>query len=122
MALTLLKKVAKDLNRINESIIASWTAKAVGDDVDLRILKRKLVAYVNPDENLIGGVEGDEYATSTVEISSTPSVEEPVEIVESSIPTEPVANRDVESKVVEVVVKHTGYPADFIELDQDLEG
>ncbi|DAC61878.1 MAG TPA: hypothetical protein D7I10_05195, partial [Candidatus Poseidoniales archaeon] len=26
------------------------------------------------------------------------------------------------TKVVEVVVKHTGYPADFIELDQDLEG
>ncbi|MEK9896509.1 MAG: phosphopantetheine-binding protein, partial [Burkholderiaceae bacterium] len=26
------------------------------------------------------------------------------------------------SKVVEVVVKHTGYPEDFIELDQDLEG
>ena len=24
--------------------------------------------------------------------------------------------------VVEVVVAHTGYPADFIELDQDLEG
>ena len=29
---------------------------------------------------------------------------------------------DVAAKVVEVVVKHTGYPADFIELDQDLEG
>ena len=24
--------------------------------------------------------------------------------------------------MVEVVVKHTGYPADFIEMDQDLEG
>ena len=31
-------------------------------------------------------------------------------------------NGDVATKVVEVVVKHTGYPADFIELDQDLEG
>ena len=29
---------------------------------------------------------------------------------------------DVAKKVVEVVVKHTGYPEDFIELDQDLEG
>ena len=25
-------------------------------------------------------------------------------------------------QVIDVVVKHTGYPADFIELDQDLEG
>ena len=24
--------------------------------------------------------------------------------------------------MIEVVVDHTGYPADFIELDQDLEG
>ena len=24
--------------------------------------------------------------------------------------------------MIEVVVKHTGYPADFVELDQDLEG
>ena len=25
-------------------------------------------------------------------------------------------------QVIDVVVKHTGYPSDFIELDQDLEG
>ena len=29
---------------------------------------------------------------------------------------------DVVNTVIEVVVKHTGYPADFVELDQDLEG
>ena len=28
----------------------------------------------------------------------------------------------IEASLVEVVVKHTGYPADFIEMDQDLEG
>ncbi|GIS44526.1 MAG: hypothetical protein Ct9H90mP16_15960 [Candidatus Poseidoniales archaeon] len=32
------------------------------------------------------------------------------------------SSTDVATKVVEGVVKHTGYPADFIELDQDLEG
>ena len=31
-------------------------------------------------------------------------------------------NDEIESTLVEVVVKHTGYPADFIEMDQDLEG
>ena len=31
-------------------------------------------------------------------------------------------NEEIESKLIEVVVKHTGYPADFIEMDQDLEG
>ena len=29
---------------------------------------------------------------------------------------------DVEAVLVEVVVDHTGYPADFIEMDQDFEG
>ena len=29
---------------------------------------------------------------------------------------------NVVSTVIDVVVKHTGYPADFVELDQDLEG
>ena len=28
----------------------------------------------------------------------------------------------IAARLVEVVVKHTGYPEDFIELDQDLEG
>ena len=31
-------------------------------------------------------------------------------------------NEEIESELIEVVVKHTGYPADFIEMDQDLEG
>ena len=32
------------------------------------------------------------------------------------------SNPDIEAVLIEVVVSHTGYPADFIELDQDLEG
>ena len=33
-----------------------------------------------------------------------------------------VSDAGIESSLIEVVVKHTGYPADFIEMDQDLEG
>ena len=33
-----------------------------------------------------------------------------------------VHDSDTVSTVIEVVVNHTGYPADFVELDQDLEG
>ena len=40
------------------------------------------------------------------------------------MPSSPAStgNEEIEAKLVEVVVKHTGYPADFIEMDQDLEG
>ena len=31
-------------------------------------------------------------------------------------------SEEIQSTVVSIVVKHTGYPEDFIEMDQDLEG
>ncbi|DAC68166.1 MAG TPA: hypothetical protein D7I13_04205, partial [Candidatus Poseidoniales archaeon] len=34
----------------------------------------------------------------------------------------PGSHPDIEGVLVSVVVDHTGYPEDFIELDQDLEG
>ena len=37
-------------------------------------------------------------------------------------PTSVVDDASMRDIVVEVVVEHTKYPADFIELDQDLEG
>ena len=55
-----------------------------------------------------------------VSVESTPA---PVEVVTAVQP--PVAtgeNPDIEAVLIEVVVEHTGYPADFIEMDQDLEG
>lgn len=59
---------------------------------------------------------------SEPEPSVAPS--EPVAPVqESPAPSAPLAsNSDVNAQLVEIVVKHTGYPADFIEMDQDLEG
>ena len=69
---------------------------------------------------------------TTGEVSVAPAAPIPdksPEIVSES-PPEPTAstlpvvsgNDEIESKLIEVVVKHTGYPADFIEMDQDLEG
>ena len=60
-----------------------------------------------------------------------PSIPAPVPVQTSETATQatpapapsPMAsNADVDSQLVEIVVKHTGYPADFIEMDQDLEG
>ena len=119
MALILIRKIAKSLDRIDREKVASWTAKSVGKDVELRVLNRKLIAYIEPDDNIIGGINGEEYSVvkSTVVIEPVSAV---VEVAPQPVTTS--GDPDVESKVVEVVVKHTGYPADFIELDQDLEG
>ena len=43
------------------------------------------------------------------------SKESTVSEIQNTVPS------DVVNTVIEVVVKHTGYPADFVELDQDLE-
>ena len=40
----------------------------------------------------------------------------------SAAPTASGTHPDIEGVLVSVVVDHTGYPADFIEMDQDLEG
>ena len=40
-----------------------------------------------------------------------------------SSPPQPLSSdEEVDTSLIEIVVKHTGYPADFIEMDQDLEG
>ena len=56
---------------------------------------------------------------STVEVEANP---EPAPLVVEK-PSEPMpTDAGIESSLIDVVVKHTGYPADFIEMDQDLEG
>ncbi|MDP7043393.1 MAG: SDR family NAD(P)-dependent oxidoreductase [Candidatus Thalassarchaeaceae archaeon] len=150
IALTLFKRIARTTNRIDKGSVENWVTNQVDDEVITRILKRKLVAYVAPDEYLIGGVEGDDWhpakqdakpdAPST-QISPPPKVEQstkteptpqetppsPIEKpVQETAPVSPTAplsvGEDVVAKVVETVAEHTGYPIDFIELDQDLEG
>ena len=51
-----------------------------------------------------------------------PTVPEPVIEDKPVPPPAPVNDSDLTTTVIEVVVNHTGYPADFVELDQDLEG
>ncbi|MDP6888948.1 MAG: beta-ketoacyl synthase N-terminal-like domain-containing protein, partial [Candidatus Thalassarchaeaceae archaeon] len=130
MAFTMMKRIARNLDRVNRDDVAAWVSKRTGGDSDIRILDRKLVAYINPDEMIIGGVMGEKWASLDVGGSPSPSVSKPPPPVEKppSSPEKPIAKSqsppsgDVAAKVVEVVVNHTGYPADFIELDQDLEG
>ena len=150
IALTFFKRVARSINRIDKGSVDSWVASQVEDEVITRILKRKLVAYVSPDDSLIGGVEGEDWqpakqdaapesapkptpqpakAEQTKEAKVTPQ-ETPLEPIEKpEEEPEPVTHsppqsvgEDVVVQVVETVAEHTGYPTDFIELDQDLEG
>ena len=96
------------------------------------------MAYVDGDNNLHGGIQGEVYdITAPFEGLPTeePTVEQPPvqdptpvpEPIKAEPTTAPVATAvavsgDMVQTVVDVVVKHTGYPADFVELDQDLEG
>ena len=147
IALTLFKRIARSTNRIDKQSVENWTMKQVGDNIVSRILERKLVAYVAPDENLIGGVEGNEWIpakqdaapdSSTKPITKVTKVEEievaeikpkdeapaPIEkqeeVIQVTLPES--TNEEIVIKVVNTVAEHTGYPTDFIELDQDLEG
>ena len=126
MALTLLKRIATDLDRIDRSRVADWTSKAAGGQADLRILDRKLVAYIDADDKIIGGVQGEAWAASTAVKATTPKPTPkptPPPVVEAApVTVVSSASSDVATKVISVVVEHTGYPADFVELDQDLEG
>ena len=56
-----------------------------------------------------------------VTIDSTEVVSEVIEDVVSNSGLE-ITDESLTKTVIEVVVQHTGYPIDFIELDQDLEG
>ena len=127
-------------DRIDGKRLLQWCRELAGsDDIQLRILDNKLVAYVDGDDNLHGGIQGDVYditapfeglPSNIPEIEKKivePPVSEPVE--QSTQPSEPSpsvasvpASGDMVQTVIDVVVKHTGYPADFVELDQDLEG
>ena len=110
------------------------------EDIQLRLLDNKLVAYVDGDNNLHGGIQGEVYDITApfegLPSDVAPVVESPIQQpvpepepqkVESAPAPAPVVaevptSGDMVQTVIDVVVKHTGYPADFVELDQDLEG
>ena len=135
MALSLVRKWPVVGDRVNGAKLLAWARQlAETDDVVMRILDNKLVAYVAGDDNLHGGVKGQpwkitqpwEGKPSMSDVISTPIVQpEPkvAEVVESPEPeVKTHESTDIAGIVIEVVVNHTGYPSDFVELDQDLEG
>ena len=123
--------------RIDGKRLLAWCRGLAGSqDIQLRILDNKLVAYVDGDDNLHGGIQGESYeitapyeglATETT-TSELPTPQPQESVIETPaidpapapVPTE--VSGDMVQTVIDVVVKHTGYPADFVELDQDLEG
>ncbi|MEC7112084.1 MAG: phosphopantetheine-binding protein, partial [Candidatus Thermoplasmatota archaeon] len=125
--------------RIDGKRLLAWCRGLAGtDDIQLRLLDNKLVAYVDGDNNLHGGIQGEVYdITAPFEGLPTevppveqPPVQEPTPVPEpvkaepttAPLATTVAASGDMVQTVIDVVVKHTGYPADFVELDQDLEG
>ena len=145
IALSLVRKWKIDGNRIDGKKFMNWIRSlANSDDVVMRVLDGKLVSYVDANNNLHGGIQGTEWPiTESIEgkINETqtiqlPQIEVKTDDVELSTANPPAVSPtgkvndesnvegsdNVVSTVIDVVVKHTGYPADFVELDQDLEG
>jgi len=145
IALSLVRKWKIDGERINANKFMKWICNlADSNDVVLRILDGKLVSYVDGNENLHGGIRGDLWSVTenyegqdhVREAAKVPQIAIQESIVaeegeqtttqETILETPPMKEDslggDVVNTVIDVVVKHTGYPADFVELDQDLEG
>ncbi|MDP6857107.1 MAG: SDR family NAD(P)-dependent oxidoreductase [Candidatus Thalassarchaeaceae archaeon] len=136
IALTFLKRIAlSDTARFTPGMIENWVQEQTGSNsIHLRLLDRKLVAYLDPDDDLIGGIGGEilklESSSGHVEIPEIVSEPE----VEENSPTKPLDEKpvspevsssigsDVEKEVLDVVAEATGYPAEFLELDADMEG
>ena len=145
IALSLVRKWKIDGARIDGNKFMKWVCGlADSNNVVLRILDGKLVSYVEGNENLHGGIQGDAWQVTEDYEGQRHVVEEPtvpqiiteeskeeqaiLTVPDQDIPLSNDAATQIASKgeivdtVIEVVVKHTGYPADFVELDQDLEG
>ena len=133
IALSLVRKYDFQGERIDKQKLIAWNQSLAGtNNLELRILQNKLVAYVDGDNNLHGGMQGEVYAIADKSQPAPPVVQaapEPVPAPKPApkpaatpAPAASGASGDVNQAVIDVVVKHTGYPADFVELDQDLEG
>ncbi|MED6338871.1 MAG: phosphopantetheine-binding protein, partial [Candidatus Thermoplasmatota archaeon] len=144
IALSFVRKWNIQGDRIDGKKFMTWVRSlANSNDVVLRLLDGKLVSYVDGKTNLHGGVQGTEWPitqnfegevseieTTTPQIvideskeNQETEIEQVKESKESTVAEiQNTAPTDVVNTVIEVVVKHTGYPADFVELDQDLEG
>jgi 3-oxoacyl-(acyl-carrier-protein) synthase/acyl carrier protein len=143
MALSLVRRWPVKGERIDGAKFLAWNRNLAGtDDVVMRLLDQKLVAYVDGDNNLHGGVQGEPWPITAAYEGKPSVVEAPVVAPTPDAPVAPEptpapapaptpvsvpassgsTDANLVETVIEVVVKHTGYPADFVELDQDLEG
>jgi len=142
IALSLVRRWPVEGDRIDGRALLAWNRSLAGtNDLVLRVLEGKLVAYVNGDDNLHGGVQGEpwpptaafeaepvpEQATGTQPKEAVPAPEptpEPSAAPAAALTSTPAVpgDDDLAAAVIQVVVDHTGYPAEFIEMDQDLEG
>ena len=132
IALSMVRRWPVEGERVNGRAVLAWNRKLAGtNDVVLRVLDNKLVAYVDGDNNLHGGVQGDAWGPSEPfegleeepdETPAPPPAPAPVAPVARAPTMAPVSDDEVTAAMIEVVVEHTGYPAEFIEMDQDLEG
>ena len=85
IALTFMKRIARSgTHRFHLEKIRNWTAAAAGGKIELRILDRKLVAWVDVDDNLIGGIQGDEWSPDAAPQSDSGKKDEVLEVVEQS--------------------------------------
>ncbi|MGB0515972.1 MAG: beta-ketoacyl synthase N-terminal-like domain-containing protein [Poseidonia sp.] len=141
IALSLMRRWPVEGDRIDGARLLAWARGLAGtDDVVMRVLQNKLVAYVDGENNLHGGIQGEPWTiteswegkpsvASTPEPvvpqtapASEPAPPAPSPVVSAPAPAAVVNDEGMVATVIEVVVHHTGYPADFVELDQDLEG
>ena len=126
IALSLMRRWPIEGERINGAKLLAWARGLAGtDDVVMRVLQNKLVAYVNGDDNLHGGVQGEPWSP-TAPWEGKPSVDDvvnesppspkPAPIVAASTPKVetptpvPVQDDAMVATVIEVVVNHTGIP------------
>ena len=132
IALSLVRRWPVEGERVDGRAVLAWNRRLAGtNDVVLRVLDNKLVAYVDGENNLHGGVQGDAWGpsepfegiTEEPEKAPTPPPAPAPAAPAAPAPTmAPVSDDEVTAAMIEVVVEHTGYPAEFIEMDQDLEG
>ena len=131
IGLSLVRKWDYQGPRIDGEKLLAWNRSLAGtNQLELRILQNKLVAYIQGEDNLHGGIQGEPYAITEGVVLEEVAAPEVVEVQEPESEPEPVevppphsaSTGDITLTVINVVVNHTGYPADFVELDQDLEG
>ena len=93
MALSLVRRWPVVGERIDGGKFLAWNRKLAGtDDVVLRLLDQKLVAYVDGDDHLHGGVQGEPWPI-TAPFEGRPSVAPAPAAPASVTPTPPTPDR-----------------------------